>query len=264
MSAPSSGVKRNLDLPDMNYSQDGRPSDPFEHLPQLRDRLIAAEHSRARVTAEVLASWDKKALEMGEDANWRQPDTQREANRVRLLAGRQQAADVWVFAYGSLMWDPGFYFAEVRRAQLSDHERSFNYQVIAGRGTPTQPGLVLSLMPRPGRSCEGLAFRIAAERVEIETQILWRREMLRGGYNPKWLDLQTPQGHVCALVFAANPEEPMYVHGLSQQETAHRLTQAQGHLGKNRDYLEQLAQQLQCLDIEDSYVIDLHRLVAAL
>ncbi len=181
-----------------------------------------------------------------------------------MLHGRPPNSDVWVFAYGSLLWDPGFYFSEIRRARLPDHLRCFNYQVIAGRGTPTRPGLVLSLMPGAGQWCEGLAFRIASDRVEQETEILWRREMLRGGYTPKWLNLETPQGQVCALVFAANPDEPMYVHGLSLSETAQRLAAAEGNLGKNSDYLLQLAKQLRWLDIADDYVAELALLVASL
>ena len=240
------------------------PPDPFEHLPQLRERVLAADQSRARVTPEVLANWDKKVLEAGGNRRWRQPDADREANRRDVLSAIDPDAEFWVFAYGSLMWDPGLYFAEVRRARLLDHVRRFNYQVIAGRGTLARPGLVLSLMPSPGCLCDGLAYRIASDQIEQETQLLWRREMLRGGYRPEWLDLKTPQGQVRAVVFTANPDEPMYVHDLSLEQTAERLALAEGNLGKNRDYLAQLAKQLDCLQIEDSYVDALHQLVSAL
>jgi len=136
--------------------------------------------------------------------------------------------------------------------------------VIAGRGTPEQPGLVLSLMPERSRCCRGLAFRIPKEQVQEETTLLWRREMLRGGYAPETLALDTPQGVVQAIVFVAHAANAAYMNDLSLDETAQIVAAAAGHLGTNRDYLVQLAAQLQALDIGDSYIENLHQAVAEL
>ncbi len=84
--------------------------------------------------------------------------------------------------------------------------------------------------------------------------ILWRREMLRGGYRPVMLPMATPQGEITALVFAANPSHPEYAGELPLAETAAVITSACGPLGTNRHYLEQLAAQLAALEIEDAYV----------
>jgi cation transport protein ChaC len=78
------------------------------------------------------------------------------------------------------MWDPGFHFAEVRLADIEGFQRRFTYKITIGRGTPEHPALMVALEQRPGR-CRGLAFRIAADMVDAESEILWRREMLRGG-----------------------------------------------------------------------------------
>lgn len=238
-------------------NHDAVQPDPFVHLPHLRDRFIAPQASKARVTPEVLAQWDQAAVERGTEMPWRLPDDEREASRRAFLASIDTTQGLWVFGYGSLMWDPAIHFVETRAAALDGHQRLFNYRVIGGRGTPERPGLVLSLMPKAGLRCDGLVFRIAAGLVEQETQILWRREMIRGGYAPSLLTVDTPQGAVRALAFVARADNPSYVHDLSLDETADIVATASGHLGHNCDYLIQLAHQLQALGLVDPYINDL-------
>lgn len=230
--------------------------DPFFHLPGLRDRLTPAANSELRLTPEVLAVWDQRARESGRSENWRLPDHQREASRRTILGDRDTTQDLWVYAYGSLMWDPGIHFSEVRLADLEGHQRRFTYKITVGRGSPEHPALMLSLEGQAGR-CRGLAFRIPADSVNSESEILWRREMLRGGYCPAILPMTTPQGDISALVFASNPSHPEYVGELPLIETAAIIASACGPLGTNRAYLEQLATQLATLDIDDGYVDEL-------
>jgi cation transport protein ChaC len=154
------------------------------------------------------------------------------------------------------MWDPGFHFEEVRLAELAGHQRRFSYRTTLGRGSPERPALMLALEPCTG-SCRGLVFRIAADVAQTESAIVWRREMVRGGYRPKLLPVSTPQGEVAALAFTSNPSHADYVGELSLMETASIIAGATGVLGTNRHYLEQLAVQLERLGIEDAYVRDL-------
>ena len=228
-------------------------ADAFVHVPALRDRLIAPERSELRVTPEVLSAWDRRAQQLGRPPNWRLTDQQLADGRARLLGDLAGGRELWVFGYGSLMWDPGFHFAEVRLADLDGYRRRFSYRSSVGRGTPERPALMLSLEPGPGR-CSGLVFRIAAELADAESQILWRREMLRNGYTPALLPAATPQGEVTALVFAANPAHPDHVGELALDDAAAVIACASGVIGSNRDYLERLEQQLQSLGIEDAYV----------
>lgn len=228
-------------------------SDAFAHLPALRDRVTPAQQSALRVTPDVLAQWDERARALGQPENWRLSEQQIEDSRRAVLGNLASAQDLWIFGYGSLMWDPGVHFAEVRLAALQGYERRFNFRTVLGRGTPQRPALMLSLEPAAG-CCKGLAFRIAADLAEAESVLLWRREMIRGGYCPLMLALTTPQGNVTALVFASNRAHASYAGGLSLHDSAAIIATACGVIGSNRDYLERLAAQLAALQIEDSYV----------
>lgn len=251
----------------MNHSDSPEPApgaDPFVHVPHLRGRFVAPEDSKVRVTPEILAQWDENAIARGDGLTWRLPDEEREASRRAFLQGVDTREGLWFFGYGSLMWDPAVYFKEVRAAELDGYQRRFNYVVNGGRGTPECPGLVLSLVAAPGQCCQGLAFWLAPEAVEHETTLLWRREMVRGGYAPTLLPLRTPQGPAQALVFVAHDANPHYVHDLSLAQTAEIVAKAEGHLGRNCDYLFQLAEQLRAMAISDDYIDDLVARVRAL
>lgn len=236
----------------------------FTHLPELQNRLTPASASGLRLTDEVLAEWDAQARSQGLPAHWRLPDNEVEQSRREVLSTiTAQQQDLWVFAYGSLMWNPGFHFAEVRRAHLPGYARRFSLGTTIGRGTPDCPGLVLTLEPDTNGACEGLVFRIPAPLVDAESRLLWRREMITGAYCPALLALPTPQGTVQALVLVANTRHPHHQRGLSMQSTAATIARACGRIGSNRDYLDQLVRQLDVLGVEDGYVRALAALVYA-
>ncbi len=205
------------------------------------------------MTPQRLAVWDQRARDAGLPENWRLADHEREASRHALLGSRKHEDDLWVYAYGSLMWDPGIHFSEVRLAQLEGYQRRFGYRITGGRGTPERPALMLTLVRLAG-SCTGLAFRIPADLADAESAILWRREMMRGGYAPELCPVSTPQGEIEALVFAANCAHPEFVGELPLCDTAAVVASAAGPLGTNRGYLESLAAQLDALQIDDAYV----------
>ena len=64
---------------------------------------------------------------------------------AEVAALRDGAQPVWIFAYGSLIWDPEFSYAESEPALLRGYHRSFCLYSYDYRGTPAQPGLVLGL-----------------------------------------------------------------------------------------------------------------------
>ena len=239
------------------------PVDPFTHLPALRHRLTPAAQSAVRATPDTLARWDKQAQGHGLPVSWRLSDQQLEDSRRAMLGTFDTRQDLWLFGYGSLMWDPGVHFAEVRQADLPGFERRFSYKTTMGRGTPDCPALTLSLEPAAG-CCRGLVFRIPAHRVAVESGMVWRREMLRNGYCPTWLPVATPQGSVTALGFVSNRVHEGYAGDLSLAQAAGIIATACGVIGSNRDYLEQLAAQLDTLAIADAYITQLLQQVQAL
>jgi cation transport protein ChaC len=238
-------------------------ADPYRHLPQLRERIAPAEGSTLRVTPEILALWDARAREQNWASDWRLSDAQLEATRLALLGPWLDGRDLWVYGYGSLMWDPGFHFAEVRLAELQGYRRRFAHRTHLGRGSPECPGLMLTLEPGEG-CCTGLAFRVEGALAAHESTLLWRREMIRGIYRPALLPVLTPQGPVQALVFGANPAHADHMGELSLQDTAAVIAAARGVLGSNREYLEQLLWQLEHLGIADPHLRELDACVRAL
>lgn len=238
-------------------------ADAFVHLPGLRGRVMHPEKSQLRLTPEIFAMWGQRARAAGWPADWRLSDEAIEASRLAMLGDHRTGDDLWIYSYGSLMWDPGFHFAEVRLADLEGFQRRFTMKITIGRGSRDFPALMLSLERGEGR-CHGLAFRIAADAVPTESAILWRREMLRGGYTPEVVPMLTPQGPIQALAFVSNPSHSSYVGELPFAETAAIIASGKGILGTNRDYLVQLATQLAALEIEDPYVSQLRAAITEL
>ncbi len=180
-------------------------------------------------------------------------------------------AGFWVFAYGSLMWNPGFRVAEARKARLRDYRRAFALYSIHYRGTPEAPGLVLGLDWAPGAECIGMALRVEAES-EAEAAAVRRylaeRELVSRAYFEvvHAVELLCPgpgQGSpVEALCYVLDRTHPQYAGALSLEEQAAIIARARGPSGTNRDYLFSTVAHLEALAIDDpalSALVDLVR-----
>lgn len=163
--------------------------------------------------------------------------------------------DVWVFGYGSLMWNPAFHYQERRPGLIRGYHRQFCLKTEMGRGEPGNPGLMLAL--NNGGSCQGVAFRIAPEAVEEELDIVWKREMLAGAYRPVWLRVSNAQGEINAITFVIDRNFKHYAGRLPESETVRLLATAGGRLGTCREYLENTVQQLDMLGVRDGKMHDL-------
>jgi cation transport protein ChaC len=163
--------------------------------------------------------------------------------------------DPWVFAYGSLIWNPIIHFAERRGATLRGYHRRFCLWSTSSRGTPQRPGLVLGL--EYGGCCRGLVLRIDRALARQEFRLLWMREMLSGAYAPRWVPVKTPLGDVRALTFVINRAHAQYAGRLSTEQIAEVMTDACGLIGSSRDYLRQTIQGLKQHGIEDPVLSDI-------
>ena len=143
--------------------------------------------------------------------------------------------DVWVFGYGSLMWNPAFHYTDHCSALLRGYHRRFCFWTPLGRGTPENPGLMLGLIT--GGSCRGIAFRIAPDVVKQELGIVWAREMMGDVYQPNWFNLQTDRGPVRAIAFTLSREHERYAGDLPVEVVTHHIATATGTLGRCMDYL---------------------------
>ena len=214
-----------------------------------------------RLTYARFDELDARAVAENWAAGWRMSHEAREENRRKVLAGRLDR-DLWVFAYGSLIWDPAVYLAEIRLATLRGWCRRFCLRITGSRGTVERPGLMAAL--DEGGSCEGVAFRIPGEIVNRETETIWMREMFAGSYRPEFLQVSTPQGDVEALTFVIDKAGERYVPELPLAEAAAIIARAEGYNGPNFEYLDALCRHLTELEITDPELSKLHRLAAAL
>ena len=186
-------------------------------------------------------------------------DEELDASIGCVLSGACPGADVWVFAYGSLIWNPLFHYEERRRATLRGFHRRFCLWSIMGRGSPEQPGLVLGL--DRGGACCGLAYRLPAGKALNELKLLWRREMVVGSYVPRWARVET-SGHgnpgcveeLRALAFVVNHEHPNYAGRLAFDAVAGALASARGHLGSSADYLFHTVDALAAHGLRDAHL----------
>ena len=163
--------------------------------------------------------------------------------------------DLWVFAYGSLMWNPGFPHVESMPALLRGYHRSFCIWSARYRGTPEQPGLVLGL--DRGGACRGIAYRLPPDGLGPAIDRVWAREMAGEVYRMRPVTVATPQGRLAAYAFVVRRDRPDYAGRLSPEEAARIIAVAEGGRGTGRDYLANTVSHLEELGIADG---PLHRL----
>ncbi len=169
------------------------------------------------------------------------------------------SGDLWVFGYGSLLWNPGFPHEETVLATLQGYARSFCMRSIHHRGTEAEPGLVLALDADDTASCAGLAFRVAAAHRDDTLAYLRERELVSSAYLEKWLPLTLADGRqVETVVYVIDPDHVQYCH-LDLTEQANIIARAVGGRGPNSEYLYNTADHLTRIGIEDA---DLTRLAA--
>jgi cation transport protein ChaC len=146
--------------------------------------------------------------------------------------------DLWVFAYGSLMWRPDFPFIERLEARLVGAHRALCVYSFVHRGTPERPGLVLGL--DQGGTCRGIAYRVPVKERGTTVANLRAREQVTSVYRecirPIWLKSR-PERRVQALCYMVDRGHVQYAGRLSLEQQLHHVRQGHGHSGANRDYV---------------------------
>jgi glutathione-specific gamma-glutamylcyclotransferase len=215
------------------------------------------------LTADLVALVHRQVPDPGTPRGF-QPLTDEDYDRRRadLLASHSKGEDLWLFAYGSLIWKPACEVDGQRRALLRGWHRKFCLRLMRFRGSPDCPGLMMAL--DRGGSCRGVAQRIPAMHVEERLDRLLRRETsVKPVSNvPRWVSIETDTGKQRAIAFAIDRKGATYSGPHTLEETADILAKACGHWGSGAEYLMHTVAHLEDLGIHDRYLWKLQELVA--
>lgn len=169
------------------------------------------------------------------------------------------AAQVWVFGYGSLIYKADFAYLERHPAAIEGWTRRFWQGSHDHRGTPDAPGRVVTLIAAHGARCHGMAYRVARDTLAH----LDVRE--KNGYLRVITPLQLDDGrHVDGLVYIATADNAAFLGSAPEAEIAHHIARSRGPSGSNRDYLLHLAEALRAMGADDPHVFAIERELLAL
>ena len=158
---------------------------------------------------------------------------------------------LWVFGYGSLLWNPEFPVAQSEVAMLHGYARSFCMRSIHHRGSEAEPGLVLALDEQHDAHCKGLALRVEPGQEEATLAALRERELISSAYVERFLEVELLSGaRVTAVVYVIDPHHVQYCH-LELEEQAHIIAHAVGGRGSNSEYLFNTAGHLAEIGLSD-------------
>jgi glutathione-specific gamma-glutamylcyclotransferase len=234
-----------------------------------------ADHSPDRnapipLTREVLAGGAARTAMLRERLGaLARSDSELDACLRRALAKQPQqnaagqAGDIWLFGYGSLIWNPLVNYTDKKIATLHGYHRKFCLYSRINRGTPQSPGLVLGL--DKGGACKGVAYRIASAQVWVEMSLVWRREMLIGSYTPTWAAATFADGSKArVLTFVVQRGHPASACNLDDDAASVIIASAHGVHGSCAAYLHQTVESLAAHGIRDRSLEKLSAKVRAL
>ena len=166
---------------------------------------------------------------------------------------RDDEPDFWVFAYGSLIWNPGFAYRSREPVKLIGYHRRYCIRSTVYRGTPARPGLVLGL--EAGGVCEGVGYRVAGELRQPTLEYLRGRELISQVYHERFLRIETREGagHD-ALTYVADPQHSEYVATHDFDAMVATIAAASGQSGPNAEYALNTWANLAALDVSDPLI----------
>ncbi|MGB0751829.1 MAG: gamma-glutamylcyclotransferase [Gammaproteobacteria bacterium] len=172
-----------------------------------------------------------------------------------MLGHATDTKDLWVFAYGSLIWKPEVEPDESIRATLQGYHRRFCLWQWRSRGSPTTPGVMMAL--EHGGSCVSVAQRYVGTDAAERVWPTWRREMRGAGYVARWVNVQTERGPINALTFTVNRNSVRYARNLSVNRAGRAIAKASGSRGPSAEYLLNTLAALEHWGIEDRGLLSL-------
>jgi len=209
------------------------------------------------LTREKLLSGEIERLVHDSQNNIERMTDDQRAELVDQTLSALSNSELWVFGYGSLIWNPALNYEEKRRCSIQGFEKKFCFWTTLSRGTVERPGLMMGLVE--GDSCNGVAFRIDAKNAATELDVLFRREMPHYIYKPTWVEAQCVEKNKTfkTLTFVVDTENQRFVDNLSIEKTVRIIATAQGPLGRNCDYLFLLSEKMHELGFAEPELEDL-------
>jgi len=230
-------------------------------MPRLSSTTMRSP-TNLHLTSDLVARTLRVVEEEGPEPNWTpiSPDTLDElVRRVEAEAGDEE---IWVFAYGSLMWNPGFEVAAIENAVAFGWHRAFSLRIERLRATSDAPGLMLAL--QPGGSCCGLILKLPCATKKEDLRKLVAREIRYAEVCDmvRWVTVKTRSGPRRALTFWASPKRSPLTQKVPFDEAAGLIAQACGPAGSCAEYLRRTVLDLAERQIFDRNLWQLQKLVA--
>ena len=224
--------------------------------------MKAASVSKENLTAELVALVERTEPDPGPEPGTTEHTDAEFDVMVQTLLSEYKPEELWIFDYGSLIWNPEFKFLESRSATACGWHRSFCLKLTRWRGTRDLPALMLAL--DRGGSCTGLVYRLPKQDHFGQLGRLMRREIDANPPTnvPRWISARTDKGMVRALAFVAAPDGKAYAGKLPLEKVAHVLARAAGHWGSCAQYLFRTVTMLEENGIRDRNIWRIQSLVA--
>lgn len=184
-------------------------------------------------------------------------DAERARSLRETLERAPDRANLRVFGYGSLMWNPCFEVAAQTKCELHGYHRDFSIWSVYARGTPERPGLGFALEEKRGALCEGIVFSLPETTTEADLMPLWEREMWTGTYTAEWVSVSIGGVVVDALTFVVSTDHFQYAGDLPVSDKARYIATASGKYGTCYDYLAETVREMKEHGIEDGDLDDL-------
>ena len=171
--------------------------------------------------------------------------------------------NVWLFGYGSLIWNPDIPYLDWKPATLSGFVRKFWQGSHDHRGTPENPGRVVTLIPCEKGYCDGIAYLVSLSTVKSVFEKLDHRE--KNGYSKTKVFLNfTDKTNEEAITYIAKSINPAFLGPALDSSIAKQIAVSSGPSGDNSEYLFKLADALRKHNFIDKHVFELESLVGEL
>ena len=206
----------------------------------------------------ILNGTIRRLVEQSGDDGRLMTDQERKQIVENMIETAPSLNSMWVFGYGSLIWNPALYFTEKKRGTVHGYHRRFCLWSTIGRGSPSRPGLMLGL--ERGGSCKGIFYKIDRREIRTELDIVFRRELITAAYRPTWVSARVlGKSPFKAIAFVINRDHNRYAGMLDDETVIQTIADAKGTLGSCSDYLYETVLQLENLGMPDRHLASIAR-----